>query len=507
TAANTAANNVPGAMVFANTCGNCNPRWADTKYHDVGPRIGFAYNPKGGRLVIRGGYGVIYSPLQYTDFGGSQVQGFSATPVFNSPDNFSPAFNWDSGFPAFTPAPITDPSVVNKGNPNYIQPRFGQPGIIQSWSFQVQGQVSKDMVATVGYVGQRSQNLRSSLMSWNNIPYSDLALGTLLNQPLRTNAAGLQAPYANFYNDWGTNVSAQQALRPFPQYSSFNMDVLQNIGQSTYESLQATLERRFSAGLSLQASFTWAKNITDADSILPGINAGINQVQNPGNLGNEKALSSQDIPYTFTTAFLYELPFGRGKPFLNRGVGGAILGGWQIGGVLRYQSGTPISFGCGQGIPGWDNCIRFNRVPGVSPFSTQVLNGTFDPLTDRYFTGVCAYAGQAGCAFADPNIERVSQASNVTVQQTRGGAYIFGDYPRTNGDARSPNYYNEDFSLIRNFRLVERAMLQIKAEFLNAPNRHIFSVPNTNPTSANFGVVNGTIDSQRIIQFTMRVNF
>jgi hypothetical protein len=508
TAPNPAANNIPGALVFANTCQGCNPRWADTKYHDVGPRIGFAYNPNGGRFVIRGGYGIIYSPLQYTDFGGNQVQGFSATPTFTSPDSFSPAFNWDNGFPPFTPAPITNPSVVNKGNPNYIQSRFGQPGIIQSWSFQVQGQVSKDMVATVGYVGQRSQNLRSAIMNWNNIAHQFLALGTVLNQPLATNTAGFQAPYANFFNDWGTNVNIAQALRPFPQYGYLYMDVLQNIGQSTYQSLQATLERRFSGGLSLQASFTWAKDITDADSILPGINAGITQIQDPGNLRNEKALSSQDIPYTFTAAFLYELPFGRGKRFLSHGIGGAILGGWQIGGVLRYQKGTPISFGCGQGIPGWDNCVRFNRVFGVSPFSPQVLNGTFDPFANRYFAGVCSYAGQTGCAFADPNIQRVSQTSNVTLQQARGGAYIFGDYPRTTGDARTPNYYNEDFSVIRNFRLIERASLQLKAEFLNAFNRHIFLVPNNpSPTSANFGVINNTIDAARIVQFTMRVNF
>ncbi len=179
-APNPAANNHPGAMVFANTCSGCNPRWADTKYHDVAPRIGFAYNPGGGKNVLRGGYGIIYSPLQYTDFGGSQVQGFSSTPVFPSPNGFDPAFNWDNGVPPYVHAPDTDPSIVNKGNPNYIQPRFGQPGIIQSWSFQIQRQVSKDTVATLGYAGQRAQNLRSALMNVNNISVNALNLGAAL---------------------------------------------------------------------------------------------------------------------------------------------------------------------------------------------------------------------------------------------------------------------------------------------------------------------------------------
>ncbi|MDQ2843991.1 MAG: TonB-dependent receptor [Acidobacteriota bacterium] len=520
-APNPAANNHPGALVFGTTCTNCNTRWADTKYHDLGPRLGFAYNPNGGKTVFRGGYGVIYSPLQYTDFGGSQVQGYSSTPVFPSPNGFTPAFNWDGGFPPYAHAPLTDPSIVNKGNPNYIQPRFGQPGIIQSWSFQVQQQVSKDMVATAGYVGQRAQNLRSALMNLNNVSINALSLGNALNQPLAGNTLGIGAPYANFFNDWGNNVTVQQAIRPYPQYGYVAMDVLQNIGQSTYNSLQASLERRFSAGLQLQTSFTWSKTITDADSILPGINGGINQIQNPGNLNNEKALSSQDVPYVFTAAPLWELPFGKGRAFLKGGIAGAVLGGWQIGAVLRYQSGTPVTFGCANGIPGWDNCIRFNRNGNVSPLSTNVLNGTFNPFApgpaggfESYFAPVCQYSGQAGCAFADPNTIPIAQGSTVTAQQARGGAYYFGNYPRNNGDARNPNYFNEDFSLIRNFHITESIYIQAKGELLNAFNRHIFGVADAAPTGPydpQFGRITGTTDgfgyAQRVLQLTLRVTF
>jgi hypothetical protein len=503
------AGNLPGAMVFGNTCHGCNPRWANTKYHDVAPRLGFAFNPHGGRVVYRGGYGVIYGPLQYTDFGGDMTQGYSATPTFTSSNGFNPAFQWDSGFPSFTPPPTLNPGLLNGNVPDWIQPRFGQPPIVQSWSFQVQGQVSKDMVATLGYVGLRSQNLRSALMNWNNILPQDFAYGQALNQPLSSNTLGIAAPYPNIYSDWGSGVNVAQALRPYPQYNYIYLDVLQNIGQSTYESLQATLERRMSKGLSLQASFTWAKTLTDADSTLPGINGGISQIQNPDDLRGEKALSSQDVPYTFTAAFLYELPFGRGKPLLQHGFAGAILGGWTIGGVLRYQSGTPISFGCANGIPDWQNCIRFNRA-SAPPLSAPALNGTFNPFTERYFNPACQYLGQTGCAFADPNTEPIAQGSTVTVQQARGGGYILGNYPRNNPDAFGPNYYNEDLSVLRNFHLFESATLQLKGEFLNAFNRHIFAVPDaadTAPYDPNFGVVNSTLDSPRIIQFSMRLNF
>jgi hypothetical protein len=503
---NLAAGNIPGGMVFGNTC-NCNARWADTKYHDVAPRIGFAYNPNGGKTVIRGSYGILYSPLQYTDFGGNQVQGYSGTPTFTSPNGLDPAFNWDNGFPSFAPPPFLDPSVANIGNPNWIQPRFGQPGIIQTWSFQLQRQVTKDMVASLGYVANRGQNLRSAIMNWNNIPVQDLQLGTALNQPVSNNSLGVSAPYSGFFNDWGSGAPVWRALRPYPQNDFIYMDVLQNIGQSTYQSLQATLERRLSAGLSIQTSFTWAKTITDADSILPGLNGGIAQVQNTANLNDEKALSSQDVPYIFTAAVLYELPFGKGKSMLNHGIGGAILGGWHLGTVLRYQSGVPISFGCASGIPGWQNCIRFNRQNELSPLNPAVSNGSFNPFTQNFFLPVCNFAGEAGCAFGDPNTELTGATSGVTVQQSRGGAYYFGDYPRNNGDARSPNYYNEDFSVLRNFAIHERLTFQLKAEFLNAVNRHIFSVPDANPYDATFGQVNSTIDQQRIIQFTGRITF
>lgn len=486
TAPNPAAGNRPGALIFGTTC-NCNARWAETYKKAISPRFGFAWAPAAfkTRTVFRGGYGIFYGPLQYTDSGSQMMQGWLGTPNFFNTDNFTPGFALDSGYPYFAPPPTLDPSYVNGSNPYYIAPNYGRVSMTQSWSLQIQQQLGTDLIVTAGYTGQRSTHLRSALLNMNNMGVQYFALGDTLNAGVTSTAAqsaSVAVPYAGFTG----NVS--QALRPYPQFGRIITTVLENVGQSSYHSLQATVERRFHAGLSLQGSFTWAKTLTDADSLMPGLYTGLTQNQNPNNLDLDKAVSLQSIPLMGTFAWIYELPFGPGRKWVNHGFAGVLAGGWQIGGVQRYQSGAPVSFGCATAIPGWDNCVRFSRGDGQSIYSQQVLNGAFDPFVNRYYNPA---------AFVDPNANR------------RGGAYQFGNYPRVSEDARMTPYYNEDFSVVKNIPLprLEAARLQFKAEFLNAFNRHVFASPDTSPYSPTFGLVTGTVDSPRNIQFTLRLNF
>lgn len=484
TALNPGAGNRPGALIFGTTC-KCNAKWADTYWKAISPRFGFAWAPAalGKRTVVRGGYSIFYGALQYTDSGAQTIQGYAASPNFFNSDNFTPAFNLDAGFPSYPNPPLLDPSYVNGQNPYYVAPNYGRPSMTQNWSVQIQQQLTTNLVASLGYVAQHSTRLRSALLNINNINPSYFTLGDVLTAQVGS-AAAQQAGVATPYPGFTGNVS--QAIRPYPQYGRINTTILENAGQTTYHSLQATLEQRFSSGVSVQASFTWSKILTDADSSIPQTNAGVNQDQNPYNLNQEKALSIQDIPLTLTVAWLYELPLGQGKRWLNKGLISNVVGGWQVGGVQRYQSGEPVSFGCANGIPGWDNCIRFSRVPGQSIYSASVVSNQFDPFVNSYYNRA---------AFIDPNANR------------SGGAYHLGDYPRVDGDARMKPYYNEDFSLIKNMHIVESVRLQFKAEFLNAFNRHVFATPDTGPYSPTFGLVSGTIDSPRAVQFTLRVNF
>jgi hypothetical protein len=204
-----------------------------------------------------------------------------------------------------------------------------------------------------------------------------------------------------------------QALQPFPQIGPIST-ANENAGQSSYNALYAKLQRSFSNGLSLLASYSWSKTLTDADTTLIGQLAGGSQ--NPFNLREEKAISALDYPNVFALSYVYELPFGKNKAFLNGGgVMNAVVGGWEIGGLHHAQSGSPANFGCATGLPGDSPCFRFSLNPGVTVYSAAKLSGHFNPLTDVYLNVA---------AFTDPN-------NNARI--AAGGGYQYGTLPRNVG--------------------------------------------------------------------------
>ena len=374
----------------------------------------------------------------------------------------------------------------------------------QQYMLQVQYELAKDLVLTVGFDGERGTFLRSNIEDINDIPKSAFALGNNLSGTLASNTAGVTAPFSTFYSLFGSSVQTAQALRPYPQYKQIQTGCcLQNDGQSSYDALLMSLQRRFRNGLNLQASYTWSKDITDADGFVLNT-AGLSGIQDPTNLKGEKAISTQSLPQVFVTSFIYELPFGRDRRFLNHGAASWVVGGWQLGAIIRYQSGTPISFGCAPSIPGWDDCVRFDQKPGSSLQSTASKAGHVNP-----FLVTSAGANPAVNSLFNLNTTRdVTNGAFVDPNGARnGGAYQLGTLPRVEGALRLNPYHNEDLSIIKETPIKENIRFQIKVELLNAFNRHAFALPDVTPTDTLFGVPTSTLSTPRNMQITGRVSF
>ncbi len=529
---------IPGALIFGSNCIYCNARWANTWRKDWGPRVGFAWSPAflHQKTVIRGGAGILYAPLVYDDYGNDMTTGYSVYPAPNSANGFDPEFQMDNGFPAFTPPPDLDPGFYN-GDPvsgSYIVPSAGRPATVYNWNLQIQHQLAQDLVLTVGYIGNHATDLESNLLNPNNMPIADFSMGDALYQPFLNNTEGVALPFNGFLQNWGGNPELQSALRPFPQYDYIDQGCcLENVGMSSFNALIVSVTRRYHQGLNLQGSYTYAKTFTDADSALPNSGVGVSQDSDTDDLHKEKAISAQDLRHTLVFSGLYELPFGRGKRFLNHGFASSILGGWEVGTVERMQSGQPLSFGCASGIPGFENCIRFSTYQGTSlksavykrgakhinPFFNTTANGAIDPNTNTMFNmewSVSHNSGAAGfdapIAFYDQNANYARDCTSATLSDCNGSLdqpYAFGvGIPRTTSAIRTPPYFNNDMSIIKRFPLWEQYTLSFKAELLNAFNEHTFTIPDLGPYDSNsFGVPNGTVNTARNIQLTARITF
>lgn len=530
TASNPLTPGQPGALIYGKSATG-----AQTYFKAVGPRIGFAYSPdRIPNTVFRGAYSIYYAALFYSDFGGNLSSGTTANPNFVSADNFTPVQSMDAGFPSYTPPSNTQDPSLNTFTTNtisYAAPGYGRPAMVQNWNFGIQHQIAPDLIMSMTYVGQHATRLLSNLAQINtpNPKYNYLgaALGYLVDGsdgndgPAILSGLGITVP-SWFVPGWsGTSnpPTIGQLLRPFPQYGAITSNCcLENLGQSTYNALQATLERRFRNGLNLLASYTFSKTITDADTAFPtetGFNSNVFGAQNPYNLKGEKAVSYQDIPHTFVISYLYELPVGPGKRFVNHGPASKIAGGWQISAIQRYQAGSPAVINeYATSNPYSTGNYRYSLIPGVPVFPanaqkwTPALNANWNSgcqEVNGIFQRPAQYVGSptpVNCAaFEDPSAAALAA----------GGGYVFGNIPTAVSWWRSPGFRNEDVSIIKRTSVHEGHSILFKVDAQNVFNRHVLGGIDGNPGDAFFGVPGGgghtVLDNPRTLQATIRYEF
>jgi Carboxypeptidase regulatory-like domain/TonB dependent receptor-like, beta-barrel len=486
-------------------------------YTDWSPRVGFAYSVNS-KTVVRGGYGLYYAPLLYNEFGRGGQAGFSVQGGANINFGFDANIRF-SNYPAL-PTPDPTSQFVVLGAPQDVEgfDRFFKNGRTAQYSLNIERELPANFVASIGYVGSKGTRLRSGFTPVNAVPFEALKLGAPL---LQLNLSNVTPAHRAFAQSVGVTIPANgdavfpgftgtvaQSLKPFPQYNRIT-EHMESQGQSFYNAFKFDLNRRFSQGIQAGISYTFAKLLTDAAEDLFGASPIQGVVQNPYDRRALRTPSPNIVPHSFVVNFLAELPFGKGKRYLNQGGWvDRIVGGWQISGVQRYRNGpllVPFVSGTARDfldLVGFGGNLRPN-ITGA-PFYTDIPAGGV-----RY-----QYINRA--AFSTPP----SYASSFTAADIGSPAYtafysnpnvFFGNAAPTYSDLRAQNFYTEDFNVLKKTRLTETTTLEFRIDFLNAFNRGRFNLPgmDLNPTVADFGVSNRGADfyQPRHIQLGARFLF
>ena len=413
------------------------------------PRFGFSWNPKtrdgswlrfltgGNRLVVRGGYART-NDYQFINLAQVVATSFPFVGAVSRP-GLTNAF---TTLPTLNPN-LSDPAALNLLTRTILDANFRAP-IAEQFSLEIQRELDANTVFRVGYVGTKGTGL----------------FQTIDGNPTTRCAAPPGCPRVN------PNAGV--------------IRIRANAASSIYHSLQLSMDRRFKSGVAAGAHYTWSSFIdTMSDIFNPSDRGEVAIAQDSFNPRAERARSTYDRPHRFSVNAVYELPFYRSQA----GALGRFLGGWQVGGFLTLQSGTPFG----------------------------VLNGS-DPA--GVLSGIDGLIGDA----VRPNLNTTLPIGSMTIKELRnaGGASLFstitvaeriGNLGRN--VLRGDGIGNVDLSVSKSTRLfAERHKLQFRADFFNLTNTRNYGIPEariTNP--AGFLDEGSTDGGNRRIFFGLKYSF
>jgi len=299
-----------------------------------------------------------------------------------------------------------------------------------------------------------------------------------------------------------------QLDRPFPQYAGLNLNG-QGCCGSTYNSLQATVTRRFVGGGTMLVAYTNAKLLSTTDTLTSwlegGVTGGVGAIQDWNNLKKERSLSSQDVSQRLVISYVLDLPFGHGKKFLGgaSGATGKLVSGWGVDGITTFQRGFPvkISYGAGTALSGSGFLGQSTLRPDVVPGCDKNVSGSPVSRLGGWFNTSC---------FQQPGLNTPG-LNGVSIPGIANG-WAFGNEPRVDPTLRQQGINNFDFAVFKKTTIGERANIEFRTEFFNIFNHPQFGPPNgtcCTANNANFGVVTNTIGNaqSRLIQFGLKFAF
>jgi hypothetical protein len=438
---------------------------------------------------VHAGYGLSYLPSTLSQDGPTSASINSSTTSLSNIAGSSTLTTVSNPFPNGIVQPIRrNPDALSRlyGQAIFSSTGFQPYAYVQQWNFAIEQAFAKGMTLKIAYAGAKGTHLllagngTQSRLNINQLPDQYLSLGSSLTTQVNN----------PFYGQFSAGPLAAQKvaqgllLLPFPQYQQVYEQV-PHLGASTYNALQASLQKRFLHGGSLGVAYTWSKILSNTDSVtsfLDGVSKA-GQIQDNYNLQGERSISLQNIPQNLVVNYGVELPFGRDQRFLHGAppLVNGVVGGWRVNGITTFRSGQPLaminaattlssSFGANQ--------IRPNYVQGCQ----RQNSGSNQSRVFNWFNKNCF---------------------------TAASALAFGSEPRVDPVLRSAGAANWDFSATKTASLEHGMSLQFSTEFFNLFNRVQFAPPDTSLANASstYGKVTSQLNSPRNIQFALRLSF
>jgi hypothetical protein len=463
TLANPTAGGQPGAVIYQATC-HCS--FTHNYPFAFGPRLGMAYQvaPK---TVLRGGFGIVYASTAYSGATGSAQ---ANNPLGPSSIPGNPLMTWGQGvtvngspltaaqiaWPNFNPGFYPIAGVIPGTGPQYYDPNAGRPGRQLQWSFTVQREVIRDLLLEVSYIGNRGaywtavgplnnyNYLSTTLLNHYGLSLSNPADLAMLISPLDSPAAGPfmdRIPFTGF----PLTATVAQSLRPFPQFNAGLGAINAPLGDTWYDSLQISVNKRISHGLQANFGFTWSKSLDNF--------GGTPDVQN---LALAKSVDSLDQPFVTRVGFTYTLPKWGPKAISYA------VSNWFLNGFFYYASGLPLAAPTAN-TTGYPSSLA----------SALISNLTFQATPNEVrVPGQPLYLDNLNCHCFDPNTAIVLNPAawaNPAPGQY-GGAYYYSDF-------RAERRPVENVAFGRHFQIRERLGLNLRAEFQNIFNRVYLNNP------------------------------
>ena len=478
---------ITGAFQYAGQDGLGRNAWPpDNK--DFAPRLGIAYKVTD-RLVLRMGAGIFFLPpsamISYDNPG--QFEGYSSNTPYNATTNngYTPLSLVSNPFPLGITQPQGNSlgalTLVGNGD-SQIWPSGSHPTpYSENWSADLQYQISAHSVFQVGYTGVNGRKLLYGNPNLNadQLPDQYLSLGSKLDSQV-ANPFYNVAPASSSLGSQPT-IAYNQLLRPFPQYTYLTWTRSLPGARSSYNALNLKYNHSFNAGLSLLVTYSWSKALDNGPEDNFGWATG-NQWRDYYNTKLDYNISTHDVPQSFATALVYELPYGKGKQFGSNApaVVRQVLGNWQVSSAIRLASGLPLT--------GLQNSSS-NQLGNYGFPGPQLPNQISDSVV--------------------PQNQTADNWVNAGAYSAPTSIYALGNAPQRLTQLRERAARNVDLSIAKNFG-TERYKAYLRGEAINLFNYAQYNnvcLDLSNSNCSPFGTAYGTENQPRIVQLSLKLSF